>query len=387
MTPRTAQRRPAAPDGTRHAAYGGVATCGSVWSCPQCAAKVATRRADELSDVIRVVDGLGGSTFMVTLTMRHTSRDRLGWTRDQRRQASRLTERLSDHRRHLEAGTERPGEAEQATADQAALDGLMVERGVWDAVSDGWAAVTSGRRWVADQQSHGGLLGWAKVVEVTHGSNGWHCHVHALLSFAGEATEDEVRPIVERMFHRWRRALEKTGHDASGGHYPPFARRLPRAALCCHRNGPGRSTLFRRVREFHDHGPTFTPHDVNPDCVKFSRTGPSRTTFRARIGMRVLRSLAVVTRMSDVGFPAAPAEHGVEEPPAPPDAVALALAPPAAPPRLPARGATPAAVAACAARRERPPHTRRAVYRERRGGEQRERPPRERGVTGGRGAG
>lgn len=36
-------------DGTRTAGYGGLATCGSVWVCPQCAAKIVPGRADELS--------------------------------------------------------------------------------------------------------------------------------------------------------------------------------------------------------------------------------------------------------------------------------------------------------------------------------------------------
>lgn len=48
-------------DGTRSAAYGGLKTCGSVWCCPVCAAKIATRRADDLATVMRAVDELGGS--------------------------------------------------------------------------------------------------------------------------------------------------------------------------------------------------------------------------------------------------------------------------------------------------------------------------------------
>jgi integrase len=72
-------------DGTRTAGYSGLASCGSVWACPQCAAKIATRRADELSKVMRAVDEAGGSAFLLTLTMRHERGDRLGLTRDERK--------------------------------------------------------------------------------------------------------------------------------------------------------------------------------------------------------------------------------------------------------------------------------------------------------------
>jgi len=201
-------------DGTVHAGYGGVATCGSVWACPQCAAKVATRRADELVDVMRAVEQLGGSGFLATFTMRHAAGDRLGWNREQRRRHAGLVERESGRARGRAAGDQVDEDA--AAADRAELDGLLGQRGCWDAVSYGWSRATSGGTWVKDQDRHGGLLGWAKVVEVTHGANGWHVHVHALLCFAEDASVEEVRAIVARMFGRWRKALEQHGFDASG---------------------------------------------------------------------------------------------------------------------------------------------------------------------------
>ena len=45
-----------------------------MWCCPVCAAKIATRRADDLATVMRAVDELGGSAFLLTLTMRHDRR-------------------------------------------------------------------------------------------------------------------------------------------------------------------------------------------------------------------------------------------------------------------------------------------------------------------------
>lgn len=63
-----------------------------MWGCPQCAAKIATRRADELSKVMRAVDDAGGSAFLLTLTMRHSRGDRLGLSKDERARLRRLEE-------------------------------------------------------------------------------------------------------------------------------------------------------------------------------------------------------------------------------------------------------------------------------------------------------
>ena len=63
-------------DGGNVAGFSGLAHCGSVWACPACAAKIATRRAEELADVMRYASQQGGAS-LVTLTMRHHPRQRL----------------------------------------------------------------------------------------------------------------------------------------------------------------------------------------------------------------------------------------------------------------------------------------------------------------------
>lgn len=227
-------------DGSTHAGYGGVSTCGSTWACPQCAVVIATRRADELADVMRSVDALGGSAFMVTLTVRHALGDRLGWDRQQRRRWESLEKCRRARKRAAEGlplnvgrvyqartwvdgepgddGEQNPdtGHVCDVQAEQAERAELEAARGSWDAVTDGWEAVTSGAAWVKDQKRHGGLLGWSRVIETTDGANGWHCHAHCLVAFAEDVTEDDVRPMVRRMFERWKRAVERAGFDASG---------------------------------------------------------------------------------------------------------------------------------------------------------------------------
>ncbi|MCW0214394.1 MAG: protein rep [Pseudonocardia sp.] len=154
---------------TRVAGYAGLTTCGSVWVCPVCAAKVAARRSDELATVIRhVLDG-GGSASLVTLTMRHHA-------------------------------------------------GLKL-RDCWDALGYAWSRVTSGKAWQADQDM-GDLLGWVKVVEATHGENGWHLHLHVLMCWDRPVSLELAEMVGTRMWSRWEKALGRKGFESwvdSGG--------------------------------------------------------------------------------------------------------------------------------------------------------------------------
>ena len=107
----------------------------------------------------------------------------------------------------------------EAEADAIEELTLRQTRGCWDILSDAWARVTSGGAWQADQELFGGLLGWARVVEVTDGDNGWHVHIHALLCFGEQVSAEIVAASVgARMFSRWRAALERKGFDASEEH-------------------------------------------------------------------------------------------------------------------------------------------------------------------------
>jgi hypothetical protein len=89
----------------------------------------------------------------------------------------------------------------------------------WEALSTAWAAVTSGKQWTTDTEQ-AGLVGWVRAVEVTHGRNGWHVHVHALLVWRDWLDQVDAEVIGERMWQRWTRALRRKGFDSlrdSGG--------------------------------------------------------------------------------------------------------------------------------------------------------------------------
>lgn len=154
--------------GAQGVGFAGLATCGSVWACPVCASKIAAHRGAELGNVLQLAQDQGKTVAMVTLTVRHKRGDGL--------------------------------------------------KAVWDAVAHGWNRITSGKPWGKMQAQHG-VVGWARAVEVTHGSNGWHVHVHAVLVLDQPGEVNAVR-LGERMFARWSAGLEAKGFSAvaaSGG--------------------------------------------------------------------------------------------------------------------------------------------------------------------------
>lgn len=117
------------------AAFGGLVTCASVWSCPVCAAKITERRRVEIQSVIATWKAQGGSVVLLTLTHGHTQGDRL---------------------------------VDLLLAEQKALDRFFGCR--------------QGRDLMLSLRRVGHVRAW----EVTHGrkrevNNGWHPHFHVLL--------------------------------------------------------------------------------------------------------------------------------------------------------------------------------------------------------------
>ncbi|GAA2546409.1 hypothetical protein GCM10010210_17180 [Pseudonocardia hydrocarbonoxydans] len=86
-------------------------------------------------------------------------------------------------------------------------------RSLWGGVSAAWRAVTSGRA-VERERGTFGVLGMVRVVEVTHGESGWHCHVHALIAFDGPVSRELAQELGGSMFGRWERALVRKGFAA-----------------------------------------------------------------------------------------------------------------------------------------------------------------------------
>jgi hypothetical protein len=150
--------------------YSGLQTCGSVWICPVCAAKIAERRKAEIVAAMAAHKAAGGCVNMLTLTSPH--------------------QRGDDLRELL---------AMQSTAlhsfwNDRQVKAVFVEMG---------------------------NIGQIKATEVTHGrlstyNNGWHPHYHVLL-FSGSGVDlslfdaSQMTDWQVRLYLRWANACALAG--------------------------------------------------------------------------------------------------------------------------------------------------------------------------------
>ena len=165
-------RRSKTPDGGTVAGYAGLLTCGSVWLCPVCSAKIARRRKQELERVICAAVLLGAHVSLLTLTVRHRKSD-----------------------------------------DLTAL---------WSVISYAWNATMSGAG-SAEFKQQLGLIGWVKTVELTHGPNGWHVHLHVVviserdprMTYISRTKRGKLIGAMsdDWIADRWGRALARKGFD------------------------------------------------------------------------------------------------------------------------------------------------------------------------------
>lgn len=117
------------------ASYVGLQTCGSVWSCPVCQAKIAERRRAEIQAAMAAHKAAGGCVNMLTLTCPHQRGDN-------------LAELLAKQAKAL-----------NAFWSSKATKAIFQEMGT---------------------------IGQIRALEVTHGrlspsNNGWHPHYHVLM--------------------------------------------------------------------------------------------------------------------------------------------------------------------------------------------------------------
>lgn len=142
------------------AGFGGLETCGSVWVCPVCARKIAARRQVEIGTALGTWQDQGGAFALVTLTMRHGHRHRL-------------------------------------------LQEI-------DALTAAWHSVNRSRVW-GKHRDRLGSPGYIRVLEITHGQNGWHAHLHFVLLVAGGTSAADVARLADWLFPKWHRAVLAAG--------------------------------------------------------------------------------------------------------------------------------------------------------------------------------
>jgi hypothetical protein len=144
----------------QRAFYAGLQTCGSVWQCPICAAKISERRRGEVSQALDTCLREGGRAFLVTLTVSHGVGD------DLRRVLSQVREARAKWRK-----------------------GKM-----WD-------------KWMRRL----GFIGSIRSLENTHGANGFHPHTHELFLLSADPDEADVIEFERWASAKWRRCVEQVG--------------------------------------------------------------------------------------------------------------------------------------------------------------------------------
>lgn len=152
------------------ASYGGLQTCGSVWQCPVCAAKISERRRVEVLAAMTAWKAQGGTVNMLTLTCPHQRSDDL---------------------------------AELLVKQAKALNYFWKDRQVKAVLLEM------------------GNIGHIKATETTHGrlspyDNGWHPHYHVLM-FDGSGVDlahfdkAQMTDWQVRLYLRWANACKLAG--------------------------------------------------------------------------------------------------------------------------------------------------------------------------------
>jgi len=149
-------------------------SCGSIWSCPVCSAKIRNRRSVEIQAAATQHVEAGKAAYMVTLTVPHDLGDDL------------------DHLRSV--------------------------------VTEGWTALWSGRNGQT-RREWWNVLGSIKVLEVTHGDHGWHPHLHVLV-LCEDGWERSRQALWSDLADSWSGWATRHGlrrpHDVHGFHVSPI---------------------------------------------------------------------------------------------------------------------------------------------------------------------
>ena len=160
------------------AGYEGLAKCGSGWACPLCSASIESARREEIRQIVEGAAAEGLGVAFLTMTLRHMASD--------------------------------------------SLDDLLTAAGKM------YRSVTQSRA-VRNRLKALHSQGYIRVLEITHGQNGWHPHFHLVLLFdwdqvladralerVGAPWEDErfdseLQGLADAMHATWAKRAAKEG--------------------------------------------------------------------------------------------------------------------------------------------------------------------------------
>lgn len=147
---------------TKKAYYHGLMSCGSIWTCPICAAKVSERRRQELKSALQVAKDKDLRAHFVTLTFPHGISDDL----------NDILTKMSQAFKRLSAGK------------------------------------YSVKNSLARLDSNLGIEGFIRAIEVTHGKNGFHPHIHMIVFTNSDTYSGHLKMVYGES---WLRACRLAG--------------------------------------------------------------------------------------------------------------------------------------------------------------------------------
>ena len=139
------------------ASYGGLTTCGSVWTCPVCAAKIQQQRRVEIESAIQWATDNGLIPVLITKTFPHTEFQTI----------SELIEKQAKAQKYF----------------------------------------TSGKSWSSFRERVG-FRGLIRSLEIMYGGNGWHPHYHELWFVSSDTDVIELSRYAK---NRWEQSCSKAG--------------------------------------------------------------------------------------------------------------------------------------------------------------------------------
>ena len=140
------------------ASFSGLQTCGLVWRCPACAARISQTRRQQLNDGLAWAKKRGYRVAMITFTARHGASDPLKELLEAMKRAKRRFHQRRDWKRIKKK-----------------------------------------------------LIAMITATEVTHGANGWHPHFHVLVIVEDKETE----ALLYELGDAWRTSLRTEGLDGA----------------------------------------------------------------------------------------------------------------------------------------------------------------------------
>lgn len=165
----------------------GLASCGRIWLCPVCNAKVMARRAIEIGLVLAWAHAHGYQIIWGALTVRHNS-------------FSDLTQMLELQRaawRHVVSSKRWRTSSASTTIDHEHL-----EECPWDCE----------RKRDTILLNIPGRVGYIRASEITIGVNGWHPHFHPLILWRG--TREKAQAFADAVVRLWVKGVEDNGGEA-----------------------------------------------------------------------------------------------------------------------------------------------------------------------------